>query len=75
VSASRVDLYRAHAGELDFELVNGVPCSFATYPEARFAVELVTEFPDETIAGDAFRLGAHVQKTAVLAAYQAWQTL
>jgi len=75
LNQAQVDLYRSHAGELGFELVNGVPCSFATYPEARFVVELVTEFPDETIAGDAFRLGAHVQKTTVLAAYAAWQTL
>jgi len=75
LNQAQVDLYRAHAGELGFELIHGVPCSFATDAAARFAVELVTEFPDETIAGEAFRLGAYVQKTTVLAAYAAWQKL
>jgi hypothetical protein len=38
-------------------------------------VTLITEFPDETIHGDAFRFAHTVQMRTVLAAARAWQTL
>jgi len=71
----QMDVYAQHAGMLEFEVINGVACSFSDCHEARFAVEMVSEFPDETIAGAAFRLGAQAQQATVLAAYTAWQTL
>jgi len=75
LNQTQIDLYRQHAGQLEFDLINGVPCSFSSRPDASFAVELVTEFPDETVVGAAFRLGVQAQKATVLAAYQAWQQL
>jgi len=75
LNRQQIALYRQHAGHLEFEVIHDVACSFSCSPDARFAVELVSEFPDETIAGAAFRLGAQVQQATVLAAYDAWQTL
>jgi len=75
LNQAQIELYRRHAGSLEFDLVNGIACSFACRTDASFAVELITEFPDETIVGEAFRLGARVQKATVLAAYRAWQRL
>jgi len=75
LNQAQIELYRRHAGSLEFEMVNGIACSFVCRDEASFAVELITEFPDETIMGEAFRLGARVQKTTVLAAYRVWQRL
>lgn len=64
-----------NAGEPEFETINGIPCFFALYPNATFEVELVTEYPDETVYGDDFKLGHQMQMETVLAAYEAWQVL
>ena len=71
----QVKLYRQHAGEPGFETINGIPCSFALYPNATFEVELISEYPDETVYGDDFKLGHQMQMETVLAAYEAWQGL
>ena len=36
-------------------------------------VALITEYPDETIDGDALIAGTTAQAAAVVAAYEAWQ--
>ncbi len=38
-------------------------------------VTLITEFPDETVHGDAFRFAHTVQMHTALAAVQAWQDI
>ncbi len=38
-------------------------------------VTLITEFPDETVLGEAFRFAHTVQMRTVLAAVRAWQPL
>ena len=51
------------------------PIFFALYPNATFEVELVTEYPDETVYGDDFKLGHQTQMDTVLGTYEAWQVL
>lgn len=75
LNEEQVALYRKHAGELDFEIINGIPCSFTCYPNADFCVELITEHPDETIYDGDFRLGQELQKITVVSAYTAWQSI
>lgn len=71
----QIKLHRQHAGEPGFETINGIPCFFALYPNATFEVELVTEYPDETVYGDDFKLGNQMQMDTVLGTYEAWQVL
>lgn len=67
-------LYECHAGPLPFELIEGIACMQSeTGHDA--PVTLISEFPDETITGEAFRFAHRVQMETVLAAVQAWQTL
>ena len=63
-----------NAGGLGFETIIAFPV-FTLYPNAAFEVELVTEYPDETVCGDDFKLGHQTQMDTVLAAYEAWQGL
>jgi len=67
-------LFEAHAGPLPYELVHGIACMQAeTAHDA--PVTLITEFPDETVYGAAFRFAHTVQMATALAAQRAWQTL
>jgi hypothetical protein len=72
-NARQLALYAKHAGGLPFELVHGMACSVTEVERPGAPVTLITEFPDETITGDAFRFAHTVQKETVLAAVRAWQ--
>jgi hypothetical protein len=72
-NARQLALYERHAGGLPFELVHGMACSVTEVDRPGAPVTLVTEFPDETVAGDAFRFAHTVQMHTVLAAVRAWQ--
>lgn len=67
-------LYECHAGPLPFEVIDGIACM--VQENTRDApVTLISEFPDETIHGPAFRFAHTVQMQTVLAAVRAWQHL
>lgn len=68
-------LYRAHTGEPGFEAVNGFPCLFAVNVGQAVPLTLITEYPDETIFGEAFQAGHRAQMETVLAAYDALQEM
>ena len=72
-NARQLALYEKHAGGLPFELVHGMACSVTEVERPGAPVTLITEYPDETIAGDAFRFAHTVQMETVLAAVRAWQ--
>jgi hypothetical protein len=72
-NARQLALYAKHAGGLPFELVHGMACSVTEVERPGAPVTLITEFPDETVTGDAFRFAHTVQKETVLAAVRAWQ--
>ncbi|MBS0467201.1 MAG: peptidase M14 [Proteobacteria bacterium] len=65
-------LYERHAGPMPFEVIAGIACT-QTQTAHDAPVTLVTEFPDETVSGEAFRFAHEVQMHTVLAAVRAWQ--
>ncbi|WP_210285855.1 peptidase M14 [Aureimonas jatrophae] len=71
----QIALYERHAGETGFTYRNGWPCFVSADSRAAVPVTLVTEYPDETIGGEAFAAGHAAQMEAVLAAYEAWQAI
>lgn len=73
-NARQMALYEHHAGALPFEVIHGTACTQSENPRGA-PVTLITEFPDETVSGDAFRFAHGVQKAAVLAAVDAWQAI
>src|ERR1035437_1145400 len=74
-NARQLALYRRHAGELPFEIINGCACTLSEVARPGAPVTLITEFPDETIEGEAFRFAHTVQMATALAAQSAWQEL
>jgi hypothetical protein len=65
---SQLAAYRAHVGELPLPIYNSIPCQIVESDERLVPVTLITEYPDETIYGDAFRLAHTTQMNTVLAA-------
>lgn len=74
-NAEQIALYEIHAGETGFRIINGFPCLSSLDERSTVPVTLITEYPDETIYGDAFIQGHTAQMATVLAAYEAWQEL
>ncbi len=74
-NAEQMALYEIHAGETGFRIINGFPCLSSLDERSAVPVTLITEYPDETIYGDAFIQGHTAQMATVLAAYEAWQEL
>lgn len=75
-NARQMALYQRHAGGFPFEVLNGMAVTQAEVVRAGTPpITLITEFPDETVDGDAFRFAHTVQMHAALAATAAWQTL
>jgi hypothetical protein len=68
LNATQIAAYRAHVGELPFEVIAGIPCQIGGATRATLPLELITEYPDETIGGPAFRLGHVCQMRAAIAA-------
>ena len=66
-------LYQSHSGRQPFELRHGTPCSMQIDNTGPTPVSLITEFPDQTVVGDALVFAHTVQRAAVLATYAAWQ--
>ena len=71
-NALQRERFAAHAGGHPFEVIDGIACMQSeTAHDA--PVTLITEFPDETVHGDAFRFAHSVQMHTALAAVRAWQ--
>ncbi|WP_306154308.1 peptidase M14 [Roseovarius sp. MMSF_3281] len=75
MNARQIALYEIHAGETGFEMINGFPCYVHQDDRHRVPLTLITEYPDETIYGDAFIAGHEAQMQTVLAAHAAWQRI
>ncbi|WP_293722565.1 peptidase M14 [Stappia sp.] len=75
LTARQLEIYRIHAGEPDLRMVNGFPCMVAEDPRSQAPVVLISEYPDETVHGEDFRLGQDAQRRTALAAYGAWQEI
>ncbi|MCR4264560.1 peptidase M14 [Nitratireductor sp. ZSWI3] len=71
----QIRLYEVHAGALQFEVLNGFPCTVSEDDRHTAPMMLITEYPDETIYGEAFALAHEAQARTVLAAYDALQAI
>lgn len=71
----QVRLFEIHAGETGFRVINGFPCLISVDERHTVPLTLITEYPDETIYGEAFIAGHTAQMETVLAAYEAIQTI
>lgn len=67
-NARQLATWSRHAGEVPFPVLNGIPCMIIEDHRSTVPFTLVTEFPDQTVYGDAFRLAHTTQMRAVLAA-------
>ncbi len=72
---AQIRLFEQHAGETGFRIINGFPCLVGVDDRHSVPLTLITEYPDETIYGDAFVRGHTAQMETVLAAYDALQAL
>ncbi|HDM8048640.1 TPA: peptidase M14 [Vibrio fluvialis] len=75
MNRKQIALYEQHAGETGFRMINGYPCFVSSVEQAYFPLQLITEYPDESIYGDDFIAGHTVQMETVLAAYRVHQSL
>ncbi|WP_292899099.1 peptidase M14 [Nitratireductor sp.] len=74
-NAAQIRLYEIHAGTLQFEVLNGFPITITEVDRHDAPMTLITEYPDETVYGDAFRLAHEAQTQTVIAAYDALQEM
>ena len=72
-NARQIAWFRAHALADGFETLNGVPVQMTESLREPTPLSLITEFPDETIYGAAFRFAHDVQTAAVLAAVEVYR--
>lgn len=75
MNTAQIALFERHAGDTGFEMLNGFPVMIDRDERLRVPMMLITEYPDETITGPAFRAGHEAQMAAALAAYDALQRL
>ncbi|ETX12146.1 peptidase M14 [Marinomonas ushuaiensis DSM 15871] len=71
----QIKLYKKHAGETNFRIINGFPCLISQSKPEDIPMQLITEYPDETLYGEDFVTGHDVQTATVLAAYEVHQLL
>lgn len=74
-NSRQLELYKVHAGETGFRIINGFPCMSSVDDRHTVPLTLITEYPDETIYGEDFIAGHTAQMETVLSAYEAWQRL
>jgi hypothetical protein len=66
----QLECYQRHNLTKQFDVVNGVPVMFSENDELKCPLTLITEFPDESIQGQRFKLGHDAQKVVVISALQ-----
>lgn len=72
----QITAYETHAGPAStFAVMNGIPVWQGAMSRHEIPLTLITEFPDETIYGDAFVFGHSVQMQTTIAAYEIYQRL
>ena len=65
-NATQIATWKAHAGAVPFPVINGIPCTVSESDRQTVPFQLITEYPDETIYGEAFRLGQTTQFRTVM---------
>lgn len=72
---AQLQRYESYLGSGDFELKHGIACMLSQNDQQNIGVKLVTEFPDETIAGEEFVFAQQVQTDTVRLACMHWWRL
>lgn len=71
----QIATFEVHAGELGFAILHDIPYLLMQDDAQLTPLMLITEYPDETLYGDAFVLAHEVQRATVLSAYRHYQRL
>jgi len=71
----QLDLYVRHFGAAWHETIYDVPCLLLAQERHPTPLTLITEFPDETIYGEAYRFAHTVQMATVIAAEEAFAAM
>lgn len=75
LNATQIALFETHAGDLEFPVLNGFPYLMMEDAKQLTPLMLITEYPDETLSGNAFVQAHDAQKATVISAYSAFQAL
>ncbi|TNC10106.1 peptidase M14 [Methylobacterium terricola] len=75
LTRAQLALSARHAPPPPLRMVHGIPCLIAEDARHRVPLTLITEYPDETITGDALAAGIRAQARTAIAAYDAFQAL
>lgn len=70
LNAEQIAAYEAHLGPIASPIYNGIICEIGENARQIPPFQLISEYPDETIYGDAFRLAHTTQMNTVLHAAQ-----
>jgi len=71
----QIDICAIHSGGTAYEIINDVPCLISPDERHPTPLTLITEFPDETIYGEAYRFAHTVQMATVIAAEEAFASI
>lgn len=71
----QIEICSIHSGGKTYEIINDVPCLITAEERHPSPLTLITEFPDETIYGDAYRFAHTVQMATVIAAEEAFASI
>jgi hypothetical protein len=71
-NARQMRMFETHALQRGFDVMNGIPVQRTEGVGEDVPLVLITEFPDETVYGDAFRFAHAVQTETVLAAVEGY---
>jgi len=71
----QIEICAIHSGGTPYEIINDVPCLLTADERYPTPLTLITEFPDETIYGEAYRFAHTVQMTTVIAAEAAFAAI
>ena len=66
LNAEQIAAYQEHLGPIASPVYNGIICEIGENTRQLSPFQLITEYPDETIYGDAFRLAHTTQMNTVL---------
>jgi len=75
LNREQIELYKQHAGQTNFRIINDFPCLISEGKPDDIPIQLITEYPDETLSGNDFIMAHTVQTATVLAAYEIHQLL
>jgi hypothetical protein len=71
----QIEICSIHSGGTPYEIINDVPCLITADERHPSPLTLITEFPDETIYGEAYRFAHTVQMATVIAAEEAYASI